>query len=356
MATKKEKEQVNAEYSAKNLEVLEGLDAVRMRPGMYIGSTGIKGLHHILWEIVDNAIDEAANGYANKVKVILHNDGSASVEDNGRGIPTDIHPKEKVSGVQLVFTKLHAGGKFGQGNYEYSGGLHGVGASVTNALSEWLTVEVCRNKRIYKMSFHSKYNPRKKKVESGLPDGPLEDTGISTNRKGTTVRFKPDATVFSETTFDLDTVEERLRELAFLNRGIEITLIDERITMAEARRTKMLFGASDDVVENEDGTEVLAEEAVDSPEQEDIFSMGQQSLFGELDELALESEPYRITFKFDGGISDFVKNINEGKKSLYTQPIYYKAEKNNIQVEFSLQHTADYSQRIFSFVNNIPTP
>ena len=218
MAAKKDKVEVNTEYSAKNLEVLEGLDAVRMRPGMYIGSTGVKGLHHILWEIVDNAIDEAANGFANKVKVTLHSDGSASVEDNGRGIPTDIHPKEKVSGVQLVFTKLHAGGKFGQGNYEYSGGLHGVGASVTNALSEWLTVEVCRNKRIYKMSFHSKYNARKKKVESGLPDGPLEDTGISTNRKGSTVRFKPDPTVFSEVNFDLDTVEERLRELAFLTR------------------------------------------------------------------------------------------------------------------------------------------
>ena len=356
MATKKEKEQLNTEYSAKNLEVLEGLDAVRMRPGMYIGSTGIKGLHHILWEIVDNAIDEAANGYANKVKVTLHADGSASVEDNGRGIPTDIHPKEKVSGVQLVFTKLHAGGKFGQGNYEYSGGLHGVGASVTNALSEWLTVEVCRNKRIYKMSFHSKYNARKKKVESGLPDGPLEDTGITTNRKGTTVRFKPDATVFSEINFDLDTVEERLRELAFLNRGIEITLVDERITMAEARRTKMLFGADDGENDGEEGAEDKAEESVAEVVQEDLFSAGQQSLFGELDELALESESYRVIFKFDGGISDFVRNINEGKRSLYTQPIYYKAVKNNIQVEFSLQHTADYSQRIFSFVNNIPTP
>ena len=253
MAAKKEKVEVNTEYSAKNLEVLEGLDAVRMRPGMYIGSTGIKGLHHILWEIVDNAIDEAANGYANKVTVTLHSDGSASVEDNGRGIPTDIHPKEKVSGVQLVFTKLHAGGKFGQGNYEYSGGLHGVGASVTNALSEWLTVEVCRNKRIYKMSFHSKYNARKKKVESGLPDGPLEDTGISTNRKGSTIRFKPDPTVFSEVNFDLDTVEERLRELAFLNRGVEIILIDERTTMAEARRAKMLFGADDEASEEEVG-------------------------------------------------------------------------------------------------------
>ena len=246
MAAKKNEINGKDEYSAKNLEVLEGLDAVRMRPGMYIGSTGIKGLHHILWEIVDNAIDEAANGYANKVKVILHADGSASVEDNGRGIPTDIHPKEKVSGVQLVFTKLHAGGKFGQGNYEYSGGLHGVGASVTNALSEWLTVEVCRNKHVYKMSFHSKFNPRKKKVESGLPDGPLEDTGIRTNRQGSLIRFKPDATVFSETDFDLETVEERLKQLAFLNRGVEITLIDERITMAEARRTKMLFGAEEE--------------------------------------------------------------------------------------------------------------
>ncbi len=337
------------EYSAKNLEVLEGLDAVRMRPGMYIGSTGVKGLHHILWEIVDNAIDEAANGYASKVKVTLHADGSASVEDNGRGIPTDIHPKEKVSGVQLVFTKLHAGGKFGQGNYEYSGGLHGVGASVTNALSEWLTVEVYRNKKIFKMSFHSKYNPRKKKVDSGLPDGPLEDTGIRTNRQGSFIRFKPDATVFSETNFDVETVEERLRQLAFLNRGVEITLIDERMTMAEARRAKMLYGDEDGAESSE--TEENVEETV-----EESVEYGQQSLFGELDELALESEPYRVIFKFDGGISDYVKSLNDGKKKLYAQPIYYKAVKNDIQVEFSVQHTGDYRESIFSFVNNIPTP
>ena len=358
MATEKKKETTTNEYSAKNLEVLEGLDAVRMRPGMYIGSTGIKGLHHILWEIVDNAIDEAANGFANKVKVTLYKDGSASVEDNGRGIPTDIHPKEKVSGVQLVFTKLHAGGKFGQGNYEYSGGLHGVGASVTNALSEWLTVEVCRNRRVYKMSFHSKYNPRKKKVESGLPDGPLEDTGITTSRKGSTIRFKPDATVFSETEFDLETVEERLRQLAFLNRGVEITLIDERTTMAEARRTKMLFGADDETEENAETAEAEENSALEENTEivEDLFSMGQQSLFGELDELALESEPYRITFKYDGGISDYVKSLNEGKKKLYAQPIYYKAVKNDIQVEFSIQHTGEYRESMFSFVNNIPTP
>ena len=345
MAELKKTTKKTEEYTAGNLEVLEGLEAVRMRPGMYIGSTGIKGLHHILWEIVDNAIDEAANGYANRVKVTLHADGSASVEDNGRGIHTDIHPKEKVSGVQLVFTKLHAGGKFGQGNYEYSGGLHGVGASVTNALSEWLTVEVCRNKRVYKMSFHSKYNPRKKKVEAGIPDGPLQDTGISTNRTGSYIRFKPDATIFSETSFDLETVEERLRQIAFLNRGVEITLIDERITMAEAQRSRMLYSDEEETEEGEEGVDEGVETAED-----------QQSLFGELDELALESEPYRIHFKYEGGISDYVKSLNEDKHKLYAQPIYYKATKNNIQVEFSIQHTGEYRECMFSFVNNIPTP
>ena len=355
--------EVKNEYGAKNLEVLEGLDAVRMRPGMYIGSTGVKGLHHILWEIVDNAIDEAANGYANKVKVTLHEDGSASVEDNGRGIPVDIHPKEKVSGVQLVFTKLHAGGKFGQGNYEYSGGLHGVGASVTNALSEWLTVEVYRNKRVYKMSFHSKYNQRKKKVDSGIPDGPLEDTGVKTNRQGSFIRFKPDASVFSETNFDLETVEERLNQLAFLNRGVEITLIDERISMAEVRRSRAAFGEN----ENEDGeseteneVEITEEAATQTAEQESLFDIGgnepQQSLFDTVDELALESEPYRVTFKFDGGISDYVKSLNDGDKKLYATPIYYSTVKNDIQVEFAIQHYTGYREKMFSFVNNIPTP
>ena len=346
MAT--EKNQTEQGYSAKNLEVLEGLDAVRMRPGMYIGSTGIKGLHHILWEIVDNAVDEAANGFAKKITVTLYKDGSASVEDDGRGIPTDIHPKEKVSGVQLVFTKLHAGGKFGQGNYAYSGGLHGVGASVTNALSEWLTVEIYR-KHIYKMSFHSRYNARKKKYDSGLPDGPLEDTGIATRRTGTLVRFKPDASVFSETEFNLETVEERLNELAFLNRGLEIVLIDERITMAEAKRRRGNLFASEEREEPEEGEENIEEES-------ESFVTAQESIFSQLDELALESEPYRVVYKYDGGISDFVKNLNEGKKKLYSAPIYYKATKNDILVEFAIQHTSDYTESIFSFVNNIPTP
>jgi len=341
MATKKT-ENVTENYSAKNIDVLEGLDAVRMRPGMYIGSTGIKGLHHILWEIVDNAIDEAANGHATKVTVTLHSDGSASVEDNGRGIPTDIHPKEKVSGVQLVFTKLHAGGKFGQGNYEYSGGLHGVGASVTNALSEWLTVEVYR-KHVYKMSFRAHYNKRKAKWESGVPDGPLEDTGVNTRRTGTLVRFKPDANVFSEVDFDLDTVEERLNELAFLNRGIEITLIDERITMAEAKRRKGNLLSDEDEIEGEEGegTETV-ETAEDSMPTFDFE--GQGNLFAQVDEVALESEAYRAVYRYEGGIIDFVKSQNAAKKKLYAQPIYYSAMKNDIQVEFAIQHTGDYTE------------
>ncbi len=365
MATENKKTSTNADYSAKNLEVLEGLDAVRMRPGMYIGSTGIKGLHHILWEIVDNAVDEAANGFATKITVTLHKDGSASVEDNGRGIPTDVHPKEKKSGVELVFTKLHAGGKFGQGNYEYSGGLHGVGASVTNALSEWLTVEVFR-KHIYKMSFHSVYNKSKKKFDSGKPDGPLVDTGVSTKRTGTLIRFKPDANVFSEVDFDLETVEERLNEIAFLNRGIEIILIDERLSMADAKRRRMLFDAADpqEEGENAEGGETgdngentgFSEEENGQVSFDFSSTAPQQSLFEEVDELALESEPYRIVFKYDGGISDFVKSLNEGKKKLYANPIYYKVVKNDILVEFAIQHTGDYTESIFSFVNNIPTP
>ena len=344
MATDNTKQTGEKSYSAKNLEVLEGLDAVRMRPGMYIGSTGVKGLHHILWEIVDNAIDEAANGYADKIKVTLHKDGSASVADNGRGIPTDIHPKEKVSGVQLVFTKLHAGGKFGQGNYAYSGGLHGVGASVTNALSEWLRVMVYQ-KHVYKMSFRSYYNKRKGKYESGVPDGPLEDTGEKTKRTGTYVHFKPDANVFSETDFDLETVEERLNELAFLNKGLEITLVDERISMADAKRRESNLGAEETEAEEEGERQ---EEELHNPEPQDLF--------GEVDMAALEKMPYTVVYKYNGGISDFVKNLNEGKRTLYPVPIYYQAVKNKVAVKFAIQHTTDFTESLFSFVNNIPTP
>lgn len=292
-------------YNAEDIKILEGLDAVRVRPGMYIGSTGVKGLHHILWEIVDNAIDEAASGYATKIEVRLYKDGSASVEDDGRGIPTDIHPKTGVSGVEVVFTQLHAGGKFDEHAYSFSGGLHGVGASVTNALSEWLKVEVCRG-HVYRMSFRSYPDPKTGKILSGIPEGHLEDTGIKTQKHGTKVHFKPDARVFDTTVFNFETVSKRLKELAFLNKGLEITLIDER-----------------------------AEENPDPDE---------------------DAVPSHVCYKFDGGLYDFAKYLNEGKSTLYPEPVGYKAEKDGIRVEFVLQNTTEFTENMFSFVNNIPTP
>ena len=304
-------------YDAKDITILEGLDAVRLRPGMYIGSTGTKGLHHILWEIVDNAIDEAANGHADTIEVVLYKDGSVSVEDNGRGIPTDIHPKTKVSGVQVVFTQLHAGGKFDEHNYAFSGGLHGVGASVTNALSKWLKVKVYKNGTTYEMEFHSYFDEQKQKFESGIPVAPLKDTGIKTEKHGTFVHFMPDNAVFTSTDIQLNTVSNRLNELAFLNRGLTIKLTDERITANEA-------------VEDEDGNVQL--------------------------DLMGATRPYTVTYHYEGGISDFVAFLNEGKTRLYAQPLYYKTQKDGILIEFAIQHTSDFTESMFSFVNNIPTP
>ncbi len=281
-------------YKAEDIKILEGLDAVRMRPGMYIGTTSIKGLHHILWEIVDNAVDEAANGFADKIDIVIYKDGSVSVEDNGRGIPTDIHSKAGVSGVQVVFTQLHAGGKFSSDNYNFSGGLHGVGASVTNALSEWLKVEVYKN-TIYSMEFRSYLDKETGKVRSGVPVAPLKDTKVKTKKKGTFVRFKPDATVFETVEFNSETILKKIKELAFLNRGLEINFYDERLD-------------------------------------------------------------YRQTFKYDGGILDFVKYLNVSKNTLYSEPLYARAEKDNIVVEFAIQHTDAYVDSLYSYVNNIPTP
>lgn len=280
-------------YKAEDIKILEGLDAVRMRPGMYIGTTGVKGLHHILWEIVDNAVDEAANGYADKIEIKLYKDGSASVEDNGRGIPTDIHSKAGVSGVEVVFTQLHAGGKFNADNYSYSGGLHGVGASVTNALSEWLTVEVYKD-TVYQMEFHSFLDKANGKVKSGIPKAPLKNTKVKTKKKGTLVRFKPDASVFETVVFNPETILKRLRELAFLNKGLEIKFYDEHTD-------------------------------------------------------------YSRTYKFDGGIVDFVKYLNEGKSCLYQEPLYASATKDGIAVELAIQHTDAYVDSVYSYVNNIPT-
>ena len=283
-------------YSSEDIQILKELEAVRVRPGMYIGSTGPKGLHHILWEIIDNAVDEAANGHAKKVIVCLYPDGSASVEDDGRGMPVDIHPEAGISGVEVIFTQLHAGGKFNNDNYSYSGGLHGVGASVTNALSEWLQVEVY-NKTIYSMEFSSYEDKAQKKIISGAPKAPLKNTGIKTIKHGTMVRFKPDARVFETTEFNADTIEVRLRETSFLNKGVELIFKD----------------------------------------------------------LRLDSKNEGIVFKSEGGIKDYVSYINKSKNVLYPEPLYFSAVKDDIIIEASLQHTDGYSENVFSFVNNIPT-
>ncbi len=316
MAEKKE-----TKYGADDLKILEGLEAVRVRPGMYIGSTGVRGLHHILWEIVDNSIDEAANGYADEITVKLWKDGSASVQDNGRGMPTDMNTKAKMSGVELIFTKLHAGGKFDEGNYAFSGGLHGVGASVTNALSRWLEVEVCRHK-VYKMRFTSTYNSRKKKWLCGVPDGPLVDTGERTDQTGTFVRFMPDDSVFETIEWNCDTIAKRLKELAFLNKGVRINLEDERVLW----RT----------IVDEEGNEVR--------------------------EKLPPREP--TSFKFDGGLVDFVKFLSGDSAKIYTEPLYYSdikditikgASPSKIKVEFAVLHTKEDTENLYSFVNNIST-
>ena len=286
---------MNKTYQAKDIQVLEGLDAVRLRPGMYIGTTGPKGLHHLIWEIVDNAIDEAANGFCNRIIVTLNKDGSVTVEDNGRGIPVDMHPVLKKSAVEVVYTELHAGGKFNNENYAYSGGLHGVGASVVNALSKWCNVVVERDGKKYEIKFAlTKVNG---KLKGGHTVQPLTEIGKS-NVTGTTVTFLPDDSIFETVEFSADTVSKRLKELAFLNKGLEIVFIDAR--------------------EGEDQAIVKS-------------------------------------YKYDGGLKDFVKYINEGKTALYEDPIIFEGEEDGIKVEIAMQHTDSYAESVFSFVNNIST-
>lgn len=286
-------------YGAKDIEVLEGLDAVRTRPGMYIGTTGVKGLHHILWEIVDNAIDEAANGHANTVKVTLYADGSAGVCDNGRGIPVDKHPKLGISGVEVVFTQLHAGAKFGNENYGFSGGLHGVGASVTNALSRWLTVEVYKDGKTYVKEFESV--EKGGKIRSGISKGALETKPKAPQKSGTNVVFMPDDRAFGKEKFSYDTIAKRLRELAFLNGGVKIELITKRAEDLE------------------------------------------------------QGKPTSQVYEYKGGISDYILYMNEEKTPLNPVPIFVEDKKANFEVAVALQYTDGYTENIFSYVNNIPT-
>ena len=279
-------------YDAKDIVVLEGLEAVRLRPAMYIGTTGSKGMHHLLWEIVDNAIDEIANGYGDTITITLNADGSATVEDNGRGIPVDEHPTLHKSGVEVVYTTLHAGGKFNTDNYKFSGGLHGVGASVTNALSKWCNVTVYKGGKEYYIGFHS-YTDEDGKTHSGVPVEPLKMIG-KTKKSGTKVTFLPDSDMFGNIKFNFETICSRARELAFLNKGLKIVLKDLNTDKEES-------------------------------------------------------------YHYEGGISDFVEYLVEGKSKLFSKPVYFEAEDKNFDLQVAFIYTDGYTENSFSFVNNIPT-
>lgn len=279
---------MSVEYGADQIQILEGLEAVRKRPGMYIGSTSSRGLHHLVYEIVDNAVDEALAGYCDHIEIIINKDNSVTVIDNGRGIPVGINHKAGIPAVEVVFTILHAGGKFGGGGYKVSGGLHGVGASVVNALSDWLEVEISQGGKIYRQRY-----------ERGHVCYPLKEIGTCDSSKtGTKVTFKPDATIFTETTvYEFDILKTRLREMAFLTKGLKISLTDER---------------------------------------------------GE--------EPYTKVFHYGGGIQEFVTYLNGSKAPLYDKVMYFEGSKNNVYVEVAMQHNDSYNESVFSFVNNINTP
>ena len=280
-------EQISAaqEYGADQIQILEGLEAVRKRPGMYIGSTSSKGLHHLVYEIVDNAVDEALAGFCDTVKVYINEDNSITVRDNGRGIPVGINKKKGIPAVEVVFTILHAGGKFGGGGYKVSGGLHGVGASVVNALSTWLEVDIFHEGKIYRQRY-----------ERGKVMYPLKIVG-DTDKRGTEVRFLPDPTIFEETVFDFSVLKQRLREMAFLTKGLKIVLKDKR------------------------------------PE-----------------------ENVALTFHYEGGIREYVEYLNKSKEVLYPQVIHCEGKKGDVVVEVALQHNDSYNEGVYSFVNNITTP
>ena len=278
----------NEEYNESDIQVLEGLEAVRKRPGMYIGTTDIKGLHHLVWEIVDNSIDEALAGYCKNIEIIINKDNSITVKDDGRGIPVGIHPKTGISTVETVYTVLHAGGKFGGGGYKVSGGLHGVGASVVNALSKWVTVTVYKDCKIYEAKF----------VDGGKIAQKLTEIGeCEPNRTGTTVSFKPDPDIFDTDVYDYETLKVRVRELAFLNRGLKITLRDDR--------------------DDEDTT-------------------------GD-------------SFHYEGGISEYVRFLNQNKTPIHEDIIHLQGEEDGVFFEVAMQYNDGYTDNIYSFVNNINT-
>src|SRR6266699_1235764 len=293
--TKTEDEEQQGEYGAEAIRILEGLEAVRVRPAMYIGSTGESGLHHLVYEVVDNSVDEALAGYCSEINVTIHIDNSVTVVDNGRGIPVDIHEEEGVSAAQVVMTKLHAGGKFDSNSYKVSGGLHGVGVSCVNALSERLELEIWRPAKGETAS-----STWTQEYARGFPKAPLERTGKAGRKTGTKVTFKPDSSIMDATKFNFDTLATRLRELAFLNKGVKITLTDER-----------------------------------------------------------EDPPRVSEFLFSGGIAEFIRHLNKGKNVLHDKPIFFEGERDLpagvLTMEVALQYNDSYSDTVFSFANNINT-
>ncbi|MEN6400284.1 MAG: DNA topoisomerase (ATP-hydrolyzing) subunit B [Rectinema sp.] len=275
---------MDSTYSAKSIQVLKGLEAVRKRPGMYIGTTGIDGLHHLVYEVVDNSIDEALAGFCTDIDVVIERGDIIRVEDNGRGIPVDIHPTEGISALELVMTRLHAGGKFDKKNYKVSGGLHGVGVSVVNALSTWMEVQVHLDGKVYFQRY-----------EKGIPVEPVKEVG-TTDRRGTVVRFEADPTIFEGTVYSFDVLATRLRELAFLNKGVRISLTDER------------------------------------PET-----------------------PKVVEFKFDGGLSEFVEYLNKNKTVLHKNVIYFHGTRDDVEIEVGIQYNDSFSETMLAFVNGINT-
>lgn len=290
MASNETPQGTQAVYDSRSIKVLEGLEAVRLRPAMYIGSTGEAGLHHLVYEVVDNSVDEALAGFCDRIDVTIHIDNSITVTDNGRGIPVDIHPEEGISAAEVVMTKLHAGGKFDTSSYKISGGLHGVGVSVVNALSEWLKLEIWRDGGLWFQEY-----------ERGVPKAPLRKIGKVSRKTGTRVTFRPDPEIFQSIEFNYDTLAQRLRELAFLNKGLHITLTDER-----------------------------------------------------------QDPPRTQEFHYSGGIAEFIKHLNRGKNVLHSPPIYFEGERELpnggiLQIEVALQYTDRYNETVFSFANNINT-
>lgn len=355
------------EYGADQIQILEGLEAVRKRPGMYIGTTSSRGLHHLVYEIVDNAVDEALAGFCDTIEVIINENNSVTVIDNGRGIPVGINHKAGIPAVEVVFTILHAGGKFGGGGYKVSGGLHGVGASVVNALSNWLEVEISQDGKVYKQRY-----------EKGHVCYSLKEVGTCPAEKtGTKVTFLPDETIFTETTvFEFDILKSRLREMAFLTKGLRIILKDNRVqeeavlTAAEASAESGADAAGSDRKENGNAEEKALEEAqigellkraeadaAEAPLEENSVSKTGGKI-GSVRTVTLENGKKQkiVEFYYEGGIKEFVAYLNKSKTPIYEQILYFEGQKNGVYVEVSFQHNDSYNESVFSFVNNINTP